>query len=89
MSQCWRSDTPDSRGGRAGRALRADGLETVRGQERYLPRNGTIVLKFMLNVSKKMQARRFLRRIDDPSRNWKFSAAVSLFQLPKSECRGL
>ena len=50
-------------------------FQTINEQERYLARNGTIVLKFMLNVSKKMQARRFLRRIDDPSRNWKFSAA--------------
>ena len=47
----------------------------LRDQELYLARNGTIVMKFMLNVSKEMQARRFLRRIEDPSRQWKFSAA--------------
>ena len=56
-------------------ALWEERFETIRDQERYLARNGTIVLKFMLNVSQEMQARRFLRRIDDPSRNWKFSAA--------------
>ena len=55
-------------------ALWDERFETIRDQERYLARNGTIVLKFMLHVSWEMQARRFLRRIDDPSRNWKFSA---------------
>lgn len=43
--------------------------------ERHLTDNGTLVLKFFLNVSKKEQKKRFLDRIDDPSRNWKFSAA--------------
>ena len=40
--------------------------------ERHLVRNGTIVLKFFLNVSRAEQKRRFLERIDDPSKNWKF-----------------
>lgn len=43
--------------------------------ERHLSENGTIVLKFFLNVSKEQQKRRFLKRIEDASRNWKFSAA--------------
>jgi PPK2 family polyphosphate:nucleotide phosphotransferase len=43
--------------------------------ERYLSENGTVVLKFFLNVSKKEQKTRFLERIEDPSKNWKFSAA--------------
>lgn len=43
--------------------------------EKYLTENGIIVLKFFLNVSKKEQKERFLSRIDDPSRNWKFSSA--------------
>lgn len=43
--------------------------------ERHLIENGTIVLKFFLNVSKKEQKKRFLKRIEDPSRNWKFSAS--------------
>jgi len=41
--------------------------------EKTLTQNGTIVLKFFLNVSKKEQKKRFLERIDDPEKNWKFS----------------
>ena len=41
--------------------------------ERHLTENGTVILKFFLNVSKDQQKRRFLRRIDDETRNWKFS----------------
>jgi len=41
--------------------------------ERYLTRNGTRILKFFLHVSKHEQKRRFLERIEDPSKNWKFS----------------
>ena len=43
--------------------------------EKHLARNGTIILKFWLNVSKAEQRRRFLARIDEPRKNWKFSAA--------------
>ncbi|MEZ5115142.1 MAG: polyphosphate kinase 2 family protein [Candidatus Nanopelagicales bacterium] len=43
--------------------------------ERYLTDNGTVIVKFFLHVSKKEQERRFLERIDDPAKNWKFSAA--------------
>jgi len=43
--------------------------------ERYLSRNGYIIRKFFLHVSKKEQKKRFLARIDDPAKNWKFSAA--------------
>ena len=41
--------------------------------EKYLVNNGTIVLKFFLNVSKEEQKKRFLKRIDDQGKNWKFS----------------
>ncbi len=41
--------------------------------ERYLARNGTLILKFFLHVSKEEQRKRFLARIDDPAKNWKFS----------------
>jgi PPK2 family polyphosphate:nucleotide phosphotransferase len=41
--------------------------------EKYLTNNGTFVLKFFLNVSKEEQKKRFLKRIDDPEKNWKFS----------------
>jgi PPK2 family polyphosphate:nucleotide phosphotransferase len=43
--------------------------------ERYLSRNGIVVRKFFLNLSKKEQAKRFLARLDEPEKNWKFSAA--------------
>jgi PPK2 family polyphosphate:nucleotide phosphotransferase len=43
--------------------------------EKYLFENGTVVIKFFLHVSKDEQKKRFLDRIDDPSKNWKFSSA--------------
>jgi PPK2 family polyphosphate:nucleotide phosphotransferase len=48
-------------------------FEDIRDFERYIARNGTLVLKFMLHVSKEEQARRFLERLDEPEKNWKFS----------------
>ncbi len=50
-------------------------FEDIRGVERYLGRNGVIVRKFFLHLSKKEQKKRFLERIDNPAKNWKFSAA--------------
>lgn len=47
----------------------------INDMEKHLFENGTIVLKFFLNVSKEEQKRRFLSRINDPARNWKFSMA--------------
>ncbi|MBC2593583.1 polyphosphate kinase 2 family protein [Ruficoccus amylovorans] len=49
--------------------------EQINNFEKYLVENGTIVLKFFLNLSKKEQARRFLARVDNPDKNWKFSDA--------------
>ena len=49
-------------------------FEDIRNFEQYLARNGVVVRKFFLNVSKKEQKRRFLERIDNPSKNWKFSS---------------
>jgi PPK2 family polyphosphate:nucleotide phosphotransferase len=49
-------------------------FQDIRAFERYLHRNGTIVRKFFLHVSKKEQQRRFLERLDNPDKNWKFSA---------------
>ncbi|HRJ72542.1 MAG TPA: polyphosphate kinase 2 family protein [Terrimicrobiaceae bacterium] len=49
-------------------------FQDIRGFERYLNRNGTIVRKFFLHVSKKEQEKRFLERLDNPDKNWKFSA---------------
>ena len=45
---------------------------SIRELERHLARNGTVVLKFFLNVSKEEQRRRFLARLDQPDKNWKF-----------------
>ena len=39
----------------------------------YLARNGTVILKFFLNVSKAEQKKRFLERLDEPEKNWKFN----------------
>ena len=49
--------------------------EDIRNFERYLGRNGTVVRKFFLHVSREEQKRRFLERIELPDKNWKFSAA--------------
>ena len=48
-------------------------FEDIRNFENYLNRNGTIVIKFFLNVSKEEQKKRFIERVDDPEKNWKFS----------------
>jgi PPK2 family polyphosphate:nucleotide phosphotransferase len=47
-------------------------LTSIRQQEEHLARNGTVILKFWLNVSKDEQKKRFLARLDDPAKNWKF-----------------
>ncbi len=48
--------------------------EQIKNFEKHIYQNGTIVLKFFLNVSKDEQKNRFLRRLETPSKNWKFSA---------------
>ncbi len=50
-------------------------FQDIRGFERYLHRNGIVVVKFFLHVSKAEQKRRFLERADSPDKNWKFSAS--------------
>jgi len=50
-------------------------FEDISAFERYATRNGTAIRKFFLNVSKEEQKRRFLSRLDEPQKNWKFSAA--------------
>lgn len=52
-----------------------DRLNDIRNFESYLNRNGILIVKFFLNVSKKEQKKRFIERIDKPGKNWKFSAA--------------
>ncbi len=54
-------------------ALWQERFRSIRDHEAHLARSGTVVLKFWLNVSHAEQRRRFLDRIDDPTKNWKFS----------------
>jgi len=49
-------------------------FEDINSFERYLTRNGVVIRKFFLNLSKKEQKKRFLARLDEPEKNWKFSA---------------
>ena len=49
--------------------------QDIRAFERYLSRNGMLIRKFFLHVSRDEQKKRFLERIDEPEKNWKFSAA--------------
>lgn len=51
-----------------------DRFRDIRAFERYLGNNGVIIRKFFLNVSKKEQKNRFMERIENPDKNWKFSA---------------
>jgi len=48
-------------------------MESINDHERHLARNGTVIIKFWLNISKKEQRKRFLSRIDEPHKNWKFA----------------
>ena len=52
-----------------------DRYEDIRNYEQYLGRNGVVVVKFFLHVSKAEQKRRFMDRLNQPEKNWKFSAA--------------
>jgi PPK2 family polyphosphate:nucleotide phosphotransferase len=57
------------------REIWRDRFEDISAVERYLARNGTVILKFFLNVSKEEQRARFLSRLEEPAKNWKFSMA--------------
>lgn len=50
-------------------------FESIRDFEKHLARSGTVILKFWLNVSREVQRQRFLARLEQPEKNWKFSAA--------------
>jgi PPK2 family polyphosphate:nucleotide phosphotransferase len=58
-----------------GRRLWDQRLEAIATFERYLTRQGTVVLKFFLNLSKREQRRRFLERLEENAKHWKFSAS--------------
>ncbi|HET8645571.1 MAG TPA: polyphosphate kinase 2 family protein [Vicinamibacteria bacterium] len=55
-------------------AIWEERYESIRDFERHLIRNGTVVVKFFLNVSKQEQKERFLARLDEPEKHWKFAA---------------
>lgn len=55
------------------KAIWQERFEDISAFERYLTRNGTVILKFFLNLSKQEQRQRFLDRLDEPAKNWKFS----------------
>jgi len=57
-----------------GKGIWDERFEDIRNFEQYLAKNGVVVRKFFLHVSKKEQKRRFLERIDDHQKNWKFSS---------------
>jgi PPK2 family polyphosphate:nucleotide phosphotransferase len=58
----------------AGKKTWAGRLDDIVAFERHLARNGTAIVKFFLNVSRAEQRKRFLARIDDPAKHWKFAA---------------
>jgi PPK2 family polyphosphate:nucleotide phosphotransferase len=55
------------------KAIWKERFEDISNVERYLARQGVVILKFFLHVSKDEQKRRFLRRLEEPEKNWKFS----------------
>jgi PPK2 family polyphosphate:nucleotide phosphotransferase len=58
-----------------GKSIWDERFEDIRCFERHMARNGTVIRKFFLHVSKKEQKNRFLARLDEPEKNWKFSAS--------------
>ncbi len=59
----------------AGKEFWQHRYESIRSVEKHLTCSGTVIIKFFLHLSKDEQKERFLKRIDDPEKNWKFSAA--------------
>jgi PPK2 family polyphosphate:nucleotide phosphotransferase len=58
-----------------GKRIWEERFEDIRCFERHMARSGTVIRKFFLHLSKKEQKRRFLARLDEPEKNWKFSAS--------------
>jgi PPK2 family polyphosphate:nucleotide phosphotransferase len=67
-----KQNIPDAK---PGHKLWEQRYDDINAFERHLTRNGVVVLKFFLNVSKKVQTQRLLARLEDPGKHWKFSAA--------------
>jgi len=59
--------------GLVGKSVWKERCQDIRAFERHLVRDGTVVLKFFLHISKEEQRQRFLDRLDDPAKRWKFS----------------
>ena len=62
-------------GGRIDDDFWADRYADINAFERHLTRNGTVILKFFLHISRDEQRKRFLKRLKDPRKQWKFSPA--------------
>jgi polyphosphate kinase 2 (PPK2 family) len=60
---------------KVGKKFWEERYEDINAFERHLVRNGTVILKFFLNVSRDEQKRRFLERLERPEKHWKFSTA--------------
>jgi PPK2 family polyphosphate:nucleotide phosphotransferase len=58
-----------------GKKIWDERFEDIRCFERHMARSGTVIRKFFLHVSKKEQKKRFLERLEQPEKNWKFSAS--------------
>ncbi len=61
--------------GKRGKSFWDARYEDINAFERHLTRNGTVILKFFLNISRDEQKHRFLERLDKPEKNWKFNAS--------------
>lgn len=61
--------------GQRGKSFWRDRYEDINAFERHLTRNGTVIMKFFLNISKQEQKHRFLERLERPEKHWKFSAS--------------
>jgi PPK2 family polyphosphate:nucleotide phosphotransferase len=61
--------------GKRGKAFWQERYEDINHFERHLSRNGTLILKFFLHISKNEQKKRFLERLEDPEKHWKFSTS--------------
>ena len=68
-----REGLPDAPGGET--VVWNDRYRSIKSLERHLHTNGTRIIKFFLHLSKEEQRKRFLERIDDPEKNWKFGSA--------------
>ena len=72
IRSCWRARS--CRRSLIGKDIWKHRFKSIRGFERHLARNGTVVLKFFLHISQEEQRQRLLARLDEPAKRWKFNA---------------